>query len=560
MDGWTEASDWEAQTGESRCSPPDSIGVALSTRRVIWEGGADAMISVTPFGPHAVRLRHSEAVTESSLERGLALDAYLESKSIPGCIERIPGFTTLLLRFDPSVPVPLEKIRDVVSDRTAVLTTSTQSTRVVPIPTTYGGPDLQRVADHARLRPEEVVERHCAGTYRVHCLGFAPGFPYLGGLDPALLTPRLATPRTRVPAGSVAIGGEHAGIYSVASPGGWNLIGRTSAPLFNPVGDSLEALFLLRPGDQVRFVAESNADSVQRGGEELPDPGAGLEPMLRIVETGMGLTLQDLGRPGFARFGVPPSGCMDPELAAVANRLVENPASAPVLEMALQGQRFEVLRDGWLAVGGDGVDGQGSRGSAFRVRAGETLSFPPAPSGVWRYLAVPGGWVGRTLMGSRSGGIRLGEAFSLKRGDVLNVAAGARAGIPAAVARRTWAPPAGVTVAAEAFPIWPGPQWDEFTAEGRERFFQTAWVLSSQCDRVGYRLQGDGIAGVPMPGISEPVLPGSIQVPPDGRPIVTMPDGPTLGGYPKIGWMDPATRARLSQCRAGQGIRFVPAS
>jgi allophanate hydrolase subunit 2 len=251
---------------------------------------------------------------------------------------------------------------------------------------------------------------------------------------------------------------------------------------------------------------------------------------------------------------------MDPGLAAVANRLVENPPGAPVLELALQGQRFEVLRDGWLALAGDSAEDRVNQGRAFRVRRGEILSFPPAPDGVWRYLAVPGGWAGRSLLGSCSGGTRLGEAFALRRGQGLGAVAVDSAGIPAAVARRTWAAPAASAAAAKPFPIWPGPQWEEFTADARERFFQTPWMLSSQCDRVGYRLQGDPIPAVPTPGISEPVLPGSIQVPPDGRPIVTMPDGPTLGGYPKIGWMEPAERARLAQCRAGQGIRFIPAS
>ena len=513
---------------------------------------------MTRYGPRAVLLRHSETVSEASLERGLAVEAFLESKGMPGCVERVPGFTTLLLRFEPSTPVPLEGIRDWVSNGGWFGSVVSSSGRVVEIPVSYGGLDLQRVADHAGIRPEEVVERHRDASYRVHCLGFAPGFPYLGGLDPRLHTPRLASPRPRVPAGSVAIGGEHAGIYSVASPGGWNLIGRTTAPLFNPEGDSLQTLFLLRPGDQVRWVAAAESGLPNESNDAVK--GDTIQPVLRILELGMGLTVQDAGRPGFARFGVPAGGCMDPDLAAVANRLVENPPGAPVLELALQGQRFEALRDGWLALAGDLVDGHGNRGSAFRVRTGEILSFPPAPGGVWRYLAVPGGWAGRSLLGSCGGGTRLGEAFALRRGQGLGVGAVDSAGIPAAVARRAWAAPVESAAASKPFPIWPGPQWDEFTAEARARFFETCWRLSPQCDRVGYRLQGDPIPDVPTPGISEPVLPGSIQVPPDGRPIVTMPDGPTLGGYPKIGWMEPAERARLAQRRAGQGIRLVPAS
>ena len=515
------------------------------------------MISITRYGPQAVLVRHSDRVTESALERGLALDAILESKAIAGCVERVPGFTTLLLRFHGAAPASLEALREHLAVEGGAPASSPKGSRLIRIPVTYGGSDLQRVADHAGARPEEVMEWHRDPTYRVHCLGFAPGFPYLGGLDPRLHTPRLSTPRTLVPAGSVAIGGEHTGIYSVASPGGWNVIGRTPSLLFNPAGESLDDLFLFRTGDRVRFEPESECRSDARALDPGLEPGT--IPFLRIAAIGMGVTLQDAGRPGNARFGVPPAGCMDPELAAVANHLVENPSGTPVLELGLQGQRFEVLCDGWLAIGGARGELPGKSGNAFRVRSGETLRFPPAPTGVWRYLAVPGGWAGRRLLGSVSGGTRLGSGFALGVGDVLRVSATATAQIPDSVARRTWAIPAGSVEMAKPFRVWRGPQWDDFPSEALDQFFAAVWTVSSQCDRTGYRLKGDPLPGPPEPGISEPVLSGSIQVPPDGQPIVTMPDGPTLGGYPKMGWIDAGDRARLSQCRSGQAVQFTPA-
>ena len=118
----------------------------------------------------------------------------------------------------------------------------------------YGGehgPDLDAVAEHAGLHPREVIERHAASEYRVAMLGFAPGFPYLLGLDPRLAMPRLATPRQRVEAGSVGIGGAQAGIYPRPGPGGWRIIGRTDAVLFDP---ARAAPSLLMPGDRLRFV------------------------------------------------------------------------------------------------------------------------------------------------------------------------------------------------------------------------------------------------------------------------------------------------------------------
>ncbi|AXK71941.1 allophanate hydrolase subunit 1 [Lysobacter sp. TY2-98] len=131
--------------------------------------------------------------------------------------------------------------------------------RCVEIPVHYGGehgPDLHRVADSAGLTVEDAVARHAAGDYTVAMLGFAPGFPYLLGLDPQLSTPRLDSPRTRVPAGSVAIGGAQTGLYPHGGPGGWNLIGRTDLVLFDARRDPPA---LLMPGDHVRFVAVSGA-------------------------------------------------------------------------------------------------------------------------------------------------------------------------------------------------------------------------------------------------------------------------------------------------------------
>jgi KipI family sensor histidine kinase inhibitor len=126
--------------------------------------------------------------------------------------------------------------------------------REIVIPVVYGGadgPDLAEVARHAGMTADEVVAAHSGAAYDVFFLGFQPGFAYLGGLPPALATPRRDTPRVRVPAGSVGIGGAQTGIYPAASPGGWNLIGRTAVTLFDPHAD---APALLAPGDRVRFV------------------------------------------------------------------------------------------------------------------------------------------------------------------------------------------------------------------------------------------------------------------------------------------------------------------
>ena len=571
--------------------------------------------TLTAYGSHAWCVRFAERADEAAFRRGRSLAAALarslESLGSSGLREIIPAPTTLLLDFHREAqPLDQATLQQLVEQAIAQPATS-EPERCVEIPVHYGGPDLERVARQSGLSPEAVIERHHQGRYRVLCLGFAPGFPYLGGLDASLATPRLATPRPRVPAGSVAIGGDHTGIYSIPSPGGWNIIGQTSTALFDPHTADLEKMFGLRAGDRVRFVPVNGPPGTEasipsEGGLSPRSPDAALmttaranrtgspegEPVLRILEPGLGMSLQDTGRHGFRRFGVPTSGTMDPVTAAWANRLLDNSPDAPVLELCLQSQRLEALRDGWIAVcGGSHPRGQ-ARYRAFRVRAGELLDFGPGDSGVWTYLAVPGGFRADAFLGSRSTNPRAGIGHTLRSGDLLLRNPAGDWHPPAGVASRGVSPDQWVTDRDTGpLRVWPGPQWEQFDAESQRRLFETDWRVTSQCDRVGYRLRSDRDARrsadrptMPPPGltqgrtdkapefpapsglvwngrslISEPVLPGSIQVPADGQPIVTLHDGPTLGGYPKIAWIDPRDLPRLVQRRSGQPIRFVPA-
>ena len=520
------------------------------------------------YGPNAVLLRFAQKADESAFLLGRAWLAELERDPPEGLIEIVPAFTTVLLLFSGRSEADRGWDRWSRSTSGPQLLATADPGRSVELVVRYGGLDLDRVAARARMTVAEVIRAHCAPWYRVHCLGFSPGFPYLGGLDSRLSTPRLDTPRVQVPAGSVAIGGEQTGIYSIASPGGWNLIGTTLTPMFRPDAASIDEAFFLRAGDRVRFLdagseagntgedLESNAPSTAPVAQA--DPGGAA---FRIHSIGVGISVQDGGRPGYQRFGVPPGGAMDSHAAAWANRLLDNPPEAPVLELCLQGQRIEILEDGWLAwTGGDG-GGTTLRKpwSAFRVRAGEIHSFPASSTGVWSYLAIPGGFVGPRFLGSVSANPRAGMGAMIRDGAAVCRNADFLFTPPSALVMRR---PVWTELPSDSgmpeFPVWPGPQWDSFSPACRDLFFSSEWVVSPQSDRVGYRLQGPVLPSPFCGMISEPVLPGSIQVPPSGQPIVTMPDGPTLGGYPKIGVLEPAIRARLAQCRPGRRVRFVP--
>jgi len=205
------------------------------------------------LGERAVVLELEPPVSLESQQRIWGLNQRLQSDA--GVLEVIPGMNniTLILR-DPqqSALDAIERLQRWWEESEAQLPES----RLVEIPVIYGGehgPDLVVVAEHAALTAGQVVELHSSSDYVVFFVGFQPGFPYLGGLDPRLHIPRRAEPRVAVPAGSVGIGGSQTGVYPLASPGGWQLIGQTRTALFDPLQ---QPPTLLRPGDRVRFVPQ----------------------------------------------------------------------------------------------------------------------------------------------------------------------------------------------------------------------------------------------------------------------------------------------------------------
>ncbi len=176
---------------------------------------------------------------------------------IPGIIEIVPTYRSVLVYFDPLTIGRRqlgERIRTLIGDGGAE-EAAAKTGRVIEIPVGYGGelgPDLDFVARHAGLAPDEVIAIHTSVPYLVYMIGFTPGFPYLGGMSERIATPRLEKPRTAIPAGSVGIAGGQTGIYPVASPGGWRIIGRTPVKLFDPAAADP---FLFAAGDHLQFKA-----------------------------------------------------------------------------------------------------------------------------------------------------------------------------------------------------------------------------------------------------------------------------------------------------------------
>ena len=211
-------------------------------------------------GDSALVVEFGDEISQEVNRKVLTLADALGKTSPPGLGEPVPTYRSLLIHYDP-LRLSCDEVKAFVSE---VLQKCEEipllKPRVVEVPVVYGGefgPDIEFVAEHNGLSIEEVISFHSGATYTVYMLGFAPGFAYLGGMPEAIATPRLETPRTLVPAGSAGIAGEQTGIYPIATPGGWRLIGRTPLRLFDPERDPPT---LLKAGDLVRFVPISEGE------------------------------------------------------------------------------------------------------------------------------------------------------------------------------------------------------------------------------------------------------------------------------------------------------------
>ena len=513
-----------------------------------------------------------------------ALVARLDAAAADRLIDIVPAYRSVVVIYDPD-RFSLEGVRTIIGDRIAPVADDAAS-RLVTIPVRYGGddgPDLDDVAAHTGLSPDEVVALHTGGSYTVSFVGFAPGFGYLSGLPEPLRLPRLTTPRPRVPVGSVAIGGAQTAVYPSATPGGWRLIGRTPVPMFDAARGEPA---LLRPGDRVRFravtqnEADALANAVVRGGyrpeiEGEPAPAApGLRrrgtlrstqsvPGFDVLAGGPQTTAQDRGRPGYGRQGIAPNGALDRAAAAWSNRIVGNDPDAAVLEMVLAGPTLRARRRLTVCLAGAGLAATVNGRSvptyeAIGLRAGDVLTCGPLRGGIRGYLAVAGGVATPIVLGSRS--TDLAGRFGGMDGRPVRV----RDVLPVGVARR---PPPSITVGPAIAPlptrgvvvvrVVAGPHLDLLDATARRRLFDAPFVVSPQSDRMGLRLRGEPIA-VAGAGdlVSEGVTTGVVQVPGDGQPIILLAGRQSVGGYPKPACVIDADLDLLGRLEPGTAVRL----
>ena len=272
--------------------------------------------------------------------------------------------------------------------------------------------------------------------------------------------------------------------------------------------------------------------------------------MIEVVATGPFATLQDRGRPGYAYLGVGRSGAFDRGALRLANRLVGNDPGAAAIEVLGGGLTILLHDAATIALTGSRCSGDLGWGEANTVAAGTTVSLGPAVDGVRAYLAVRGGLKGATQLGSLStdtlGGI---GPRPLNAGDRLEVGSAPMSDLDGAQA--IWTTPRTV------LRIVPGPRADWFADDALDVLTSAQWTVRPDSDRVGLRLDGPVLQRIRHDELpSEPTIPGALQVPPDGRPILLGPDAPVTGGYPVIGVVRDADLDLAAQLRPGQSISF----
>ncbi|MCH6256045.1 biotin-dependent carboxyltransferase family protein [Puniceicoccaceae bacterium K14] len=281
-----------------------------------------------------------------------------------------------------------------------------------------------------------------------------------------------------------------------------------------------------------------------------------LYPVCRVISSGVGLSIQDSGRPGWRRFGLPASGAMDAYSMVWANRLVGNSDWSPVLEFAFQGVKLEFLADSWIACCGARTEGDLDPWSGRFVEQGEILSFRRCVGGVFTYLAISGGWASDLWFGSCSANPRARIGGLIKVEDILYSQRKPNVGLFPGVSKRVVLKESKRDYCNDVMiRIFRGPQYEFFNREQVGEFVSKEWRVSSRSDRTGYRLEG-GTLYTDKTISSEPTLPGSVQVTPSGQPIVTLNDGPTVGGYPKIAFVHPGDLSWLVQTSPNQNMRF----
>ncbi|WP_346925816.1 5-oxoprolinase/urea amidolyase family protein [uncultured Arthrobacter sp.] len=497
----------------------------------------------------------------------LALQALLLENPLPGQLDVLAAAETVLVTADSPAAARRIAARLLRLDLTAPVQ---RDGELVLIDTVYDGEDLAEVGQLTGLAPDGVIAAHTGQIWTVAFAGFAPGFGYMVGENQDLEVPRRSSPRTAVPAGSVALAGNYSAVYPRRSPGGWQLIGRTGARMWDL---DREQPALAAPGHRVQFRAVRDVVTLA---PERPAHASSAEVAsgLRIVAPGLQSLIQDLGRYGHSALGVSAAGALDRASLRRANRLVGNAPSAAAVESVAGGLSVQAVGDQVLAVTGapaeltvetlsraDSVDDDFDTAwrtvpmaTPFALLDGEVLTTGAPQSGFRSYLAVRGGVDTAPVLGSRSTDTMSGIGPApLAAGQLLAAGGEAESGVVGHPELQPDFPGTGVTV----LDVVPGPRADWFDQAALDSLCGQDWEVKPQSNRVGMRLQGTPLQRTRQGELaSEGTVAGALQVPPEGLPVLFLADHPITGGYPVIAVVVDSQLDRAAQVPIGGKIRF----
>lgn len=540
-------------------------------------------ITFLPLGDRAFTLKWRHSI--SPLELAAKAQAIARQR-LPWLQEVVPAYCTLTFYLQNHTYIPQQAAQLLLYLLDGIVDEQQPASRYVELAVVYGGeygPDLAESALRSGLSEQQFIEKHSEPVYQVALIGFAPGFPYLSGLDNSLIQPRRSNPRLKVHEGSVGIAGNQTGVYSVKSPGGWQIIGRTARPLFRPM--EVEP-FLLAPGDAVKFVPVEKFEELTA--ENHLAPVTSLERLefsetskaaLKVLKPGLLTTIQDFGRKGWQAFGVSVGGAMDVGSMRKANLLIGNDEGSAVLELTLVGGSYRVVENILIALCGADLEASlnGNNLPMNRpvwLQAGTTLSFGRAVSGGRCYMALAGGIDVPSMLGSRSTDPRAriggGSGRALVEGDEISCLLPSNRTTELQGALQGKAKACQLLWSSVNWNAWPtrysrnikvrvllGAEWDEFLGESQISLFEESYRLEVSSDRMGLRLAGTALMRRNNEEWeSHGVTPGTIQVPPNGQPIILGAGCQPTGGYPKIAHVISADMPQLAQAVPGDRISF----
>ncbi|MFF2841074.1 5-oxoprolinase/urea amidolyase family protein [Paenarthrobacter sp. NPDC057981] len=519
--------------------------------------------SVRPVGTRAV------LAELDSLQDVLALQDMLYKSPLPGQVDVLAAAETVMVVGESASATRAIGARLLELELTVPEVTDSG---LVVIDTVYDGEDLADVAELTGLSIDGVIAAHTGQIWTVAFAGFAPGFGYMVGENEALTVPRRSSPRTAVPAGSVALGGQYSAVYPRRSPGGWQLIGRTGARMWDL--DRPQPA-LVRPGDRVQYRAVREVVSTAAH-ESKTDSDHHTGPGLRILNPGAQSLIQDLGRRGYGPLGVSAAGALDRASLRRANRLVGNASSAAAIESVNGGLTVEAVGDQVLAVTGAPTtltvqspswvesddDGDVQPGALrtvpvaapFALLDGEVLTVGAPEAGFRNYLAIRGAVDVPEVLGSRSADTMSGIGPApLVVGQELPAGDATESSAVGSPELQPDFPGDGVTV----LDVVPGPRADWFDQTALESLTGQDWLVTPQSNRVGMRLDGTPLERTREGELpSEGTMAGALQIPPAGLPVLFLADHPITGGYPVIGVVRDEHLDLAAQVPIGGRIRF----